>query len=598
MKNTHITHILKELPKNPGVYQYFDAFGKLIYVGKAKSLKNRVSSYFNKDSYDSGKTRLLVKQIRDIKFIIVETEFDALLLENSLIKEHQPKFNIQLRDDKTYPWICIKNERFPRVFSTRNIIKDGSLYFGPYASVKAMKAVLELVRTTYKVRTCNLNLTPENIEADKFKVCLEYHLGNCKAPCVGQQQEADYNNNIEEIKNIVKGNINSVIRAQKELMAHAAENLEFEKAQQIKERLELLEKYQSKSTVVNPSIHDVDVFGMVNDVDYVYINYLKIANGSIIQSHTVEIKNKYNEAPEDILALAVADIRNTFNSTSKELYLPLELNLEIPNVSVHIPKIGDKKRLLDLSVRNALYHLNERKKNLEKTDPERHTKRILQQLQQDLRLKELPIHIECFDNSNFQGSFPVSACVVFKNAKPAKKDYRHFNIKTVEGPNDFASMEEVVYRRYSRLVNEGESLPQLIIIDGGKGQLGAALSSLEKLGLRGKIPIIGIAKKLEEIFFPGDSLPLYIDKRSESLKLIQKLRNEAHRFGITFHRNKRSKGTIKSELTSVPGIGEATLNKLLQHFKSVKRIKEATLEDLQQVVDLKKAQAIQQHFKV
>lgn len=598
MKNTHITHILKELPKNPGVYQYFDATGKLIYVGKAKNLKNRVSSYFNKDSYDSGKTRLLVKQIRDIKFIIVETEFDALLLENSLIKEHQPKFNIQLRDDKTYPWICIKNERFPRVFSTRNIIKDGSLYFGPYASVKAMKAVLELVRTTYKVRTCNLNLTPENIEADKFKVCLEYHLGNCKAPCVGQQQEADYNNNIEEIKNIVKGNINSVIRAQKELMVNAAENLEFEKAQQIKERLELLEKYQSKSTVVNPSIHDVDVFGMVNDVDYVYINYLKIANGSIIQSHTVEIKNKYNEAPEDILALAVADIRNTFNSTSKELYLPLELNLEIPNVSVHIPKIGDKKRLLDLSVRNAMYHLNERKKNLEKTDPERHTKRILQQLQQDLRLKELPVHIECFDNSNFQGSFPVSACVVFKNAKPAKKDYRHFNIKTVEGPNDFASMEEVVYRRYSRLVNEGESLPQLIIIDGGKGQLGAALSSLEKLGLRGKIPIIGIAKKLEEIFFPGDSLPLYIDKRSESLKLIQQLRNEAHRFGITFHRNKRSKGTIKSELTSVPGIGEATLNKLLQHFKSVKRIKEATLEELQQVVDLKKAQALQQHFKV
>jgi len=593
----HISNILRTLPDNPGVYQYFDADEKIIYVGKAKSLKKRVSSYFNKEQHDSGKTQVLVKKIVDIKYIIVNTELDALLLENNLIKKYQPRYNVLLKDDKTYPWICIKNERFPRVFSTRQVIKDGSHYFGPYASGKVMHTVLDLIKQLYKLRNCNFNLSEENIKANKFKVCLEYHIGNCKAPCIGKEAEEDYMISITSIKEIIKGNIHSVARHLKELLQQHVEKLEFEKAQLIKEKIDLLEKFQSKSTVVSPSINNVDVFSIVTDDKFGYVNYFKVINGAIIQSHTIELKKKLDESPQELLTLAIAELRERFQSDSKEIIVPFEIDTEFPGILFTIPQRGDKKQLLELSERNVEYYRREKIKQESLVDPERHTNRILEQMKKDLRLSELPTHIECFDNSNFQGDYPVAAMTVFKNAKPSKKDYRHFNIKTVEGPNDFASMEEIIYRRYKRVLEEKLEMPQLIVIDGGKGQLSSALESLEKLGLRGKVGIIGIAKKLEEIYFPGDSIPLYLDKRSESLKIIQQIRDEAHRFGITHHRNKRDKGTLKTELTEIKGISDATAQKLLSHFKSVKKVKEATLDALVEVIGKSKAQLIANYYK-
>jgi len=592
----HINNILRTLPDNPGVYQYFDADEKIIYIGKAKSLKKRVSSYFNKEQYDSGKTQVLVKKIVDIKYIIVNTELDALLLENNLIKKYQPRYNVLLKDDKTYPWICIKNERFPRVFSTRQVIKDGSLYFGPYASGKVMHTVLDLIKQLYKLRNCNFNLSEENIKANKFKVCLEYHIGNCKAPCIGNETEEEYMLAISSIKEIIKGNIHSVARHLKDLLQQHIEKLEYEKAQIIKEKIDLLEKFQSKSTVVSPSVTNVDVFSIVTDEKFGYVNYFKVINGAIIQSHTIELKKKLDESPQELITLAIAELRERFQSDSKEIIVPFEIDTEFPNILFTIPQRGDKKQLLELSERNVEYYRREKIKQESLVDPERHTNRILEQMKKDLRLSVLPTHIECFDNSNFQGDYPVAAMTVFKNAKPSKKDYRHFNIKTVEGPNDFASMEEVIYRRYKRVLDESLEMPQLIVIDGGKGQLSSALESLEKLGLRGKVGIIGIAKKLEEIYFPGDSIPLYLDKRSESLKVIQQIRDEAHRFGITHHRNKRDKGTLKTELTDIKGVSYTTAQKLLSHFKSVKKVKEASLEDLIKVLGNAKGELVHNYY--
>jgi excinuclease ABC subunit C len=595
-KPEHIQHILRTLPDNPGVYQYFDEEGKIIYVGKAKNLKKRVLSYFNKDQYENGKTQVLVKKIVDIKFIIVDTELDALLLENNLIKKYQPRYNVLLKDDKTYPWICIKNEPFPRVFATRTMIKDGSQYFGPYASVRVMNMVLDLIKQLYKLRNCNLKLTDENISANKFKVCLEYHLGNCKAPCVGKEAETEYNQTISEIKEIIKGNIITVARHLKTLLQHHIEKLEFENAQIIKEKIDLLEKFQSKSTVVSPTISDVDVFSIVTDEKSGYVNFLKVVNGSIIQGHTLELKKKLDESNDELLTLAIAELRERFSSDSKEIIIPFKLETEFPNVEFTIPQRGDKKHLLELSERNAEYYRREKIKQESLVDPERHVKRILEQMKKDLHLSEEPRHIECFDNSNFQGAYPVAAMTVFKDTKPSKKDYRHFNIKTVEGPDDFASMEEVIFRRYKRVLDENQSLPQLIVIDGGKGQLSSALESLEKLGLRGKVGIIGIAKKLEEIYFPNDSIPMYLDKRSETLKIIQQIRDEAHRFGITHHRSKRDKGTLKTELTEIKGISTATAQKLLSHFKSVKKIKEAKEAELIEIIGNSKAKMIVEHY--
>ncbi|MBN8702613.1 MAG: excinuclease ABC subunit UvrC [Bacteroidetes bacterium] len=592
-----ISLLLTTLPQDPGVYQYFDIDGKLIYVGKAKNLKKRVSSYFQKDVHESGKTAVLVSKIVDIKFVITNTEFDALLLENSLIKEYQPRYNVLLKDDKTYPWICIKKEKFPRVFYTRNFIRDGSAYFGPYASVKVMHTLLDLIRQLYPLRTCNLPLSIENIEKKKFKLCLEYHIGNCKAPCENLQTEEDYANSIDQIKEILKGNISSVIRHFKQLMIGYSEKYEFERAQTIKEKLELLEQFQSKSTVVNPTIHDVDVFTIATDEKSGYVNYFKVLNGSIVQSHTLELKKKLDETKEELLELAITELRTRYNSQSKEILIPFSLETEIEGINFITPQIGDKRRLMELSQKNLEFYIREKAKQELLVDPDRHTKRIMQQMMKDLRMLVEPRHIECFDNSNFQGAFPVAAMTVFKDGKPSKKDYRHFNIKTVEGPNDFASMEEVIHRRYKRLLDEKQELPQLIIVDGGKGQLSSALKSLEELGLRGKVTIVGIAKKLEEIYYPGDSLPMYIDKKSETLKIIQQIRDEAHRFGITHHRKRREKGTIKTELTQIKGVSDATAQKLLIHFKSVAAVKQQSLEELIPVVGKAKAQLIIDYYK-
>lgn len=584
-------------PKKPGIYQYFDSKGKILYVGKAKVLKNRVLSYFNSDKGKNGKTRLLVSKIASVRYIITESELDALLLENNLIKKHQPRYNVMLKDDKTYPWICIKNEPLPRVFSTRKMIKDGSEYYGPYASVSMMNTVLDLVRKNYKLRTCAYNLTEDNISKGKFKICLEYHIGNCKGPCEGLQSEEEYMNSITEIREIIKGNVSRVKVELKKGMQKAAESLDFERAELLKNKMEALTKFQSRSTVVSPTIHNVDVFSIIEDQDLAYVNYMKVSNGAIIQGHTVELKKKLDESLSELLEIAMTELRERFKSNSKEILVSFIPEFEVEHINFHIPQRGDKRKLLELSERNAKYYMLERRKQHQKTDPERHTKRILQAIKDDLRLSELPTHIECFDNSNIQGSNPVAACVVFKNGKPSKKDYRHFNIKTVVGPDDFASMEEVVYRRYSRLQREGEPLPQLIVIDGGKGQLSSSLKSLERLGLRGKIAIVGIAKRLEEIFYSGDKYPLFLDKTSESLKVIQHLRNEAHRFGITHHRNRRSKAGIQTELSNIEGIGEKSIQDLLRKFKSLKRVKEASLKELQEVVPLNRAQAIIKYFK-
>ncbi|MCW3071183.1 MAG: excinuclease subunit [Bacteroidetes bacterium] len=596
-KPEHIQNLLRSIPDSPGVYQYYDDTGKIIYVGKAKSLKKRVASYFNKDQHENGKTMVLVRKIADIKYIVVNTEIDALLLENNLIKKYQPRYNVMLKDDKTYPWICIKNERFPRVFSTRNVIRDGSLYFGPYASVRVMNMVLDLIRQLFNLRNCNYQLTEDNIKAGKFKVCLEYHIGNCAAPCVGKETEAEYNQTIAAIKDIVKGNASSVAKYLKDILQEQVAKMQYEKAALTKEKLDLLEKFQSKSTVVNPSITNVDVYSIITDERSGYVNFLKIMNGSIIQSHTLELKKKLEETPEELLTLAIIELRERFESHAKEVLVPFELELQLPGSEFFVPQRGDKKQLLELSERNVEYFRRDKLKQESLVDPERHTKRILEQMKKDLHLTEEPRHIECFDNSNFQGAYPVAAMTVFKDTKPSKKDYRHFNIKTVEGPDDFASMEEIIYRRYKRVLEENASLPQLIVIDGGKGQLSSALESLEKLGLRGKVGIIGIAKKLEEIYFPGDSIPMYLDKRSETLKIIQQIRDEAHRFGITHHRKRRDKGTLKTELTEIKGISDTTANKLLSHFKSVKRVKEATEEELAAVIGKAKAKTVIDFYK-
>lgn len=583
---------IKSLPNKPGIYQYFDDSGKMIYVGKAKSLKKRVSSYFTKKTLDSGKTALMVRRITDLKFIVVDTEFEALLLENSLIKEYQPYYNIQLKDDKSYPFIKILNERFPRIFGMRNPTKDGAEYYGPYASARMMKGLLEIITSLYTLRNCNYDLSQEKVEAGKYKVCLEFHIGNCKGPCENKQSETEYNESIEQIRQILKGRYSDVLREFKAGMKIHAEALEFEDAEKMRRRVEVLEKFQGKSTVVNPSITDVDVFSMVSDMNSCYVNYMKVVDGAIVQGHTVEMKKRMEESDEKILQLALVEMRQKANSDAREVIVPLLPGIELPNVKFLVPQRGDKKKLLELSERNAKFYMLDKRKQEKIVDPERHTKRILEQLKRDLRLKALPKHIECFDNSNLQGGDAVAACVVFRNAKPFKKEYRHFNIRTVDGPDDFASMEEVVHRRYARLLKEGQELPQLVVIDGGKGQLSSAMKSVEQLGLKGKMTVIGIAKKLEEIYFPEDPVPIHIDKRSESLKVIQHLRNEAHRFGIEHHRKKRSKRIVGSQLLQIPGIGPDTARKLLLKFRSVKNIKTATVEEIAEVVGKKKAGTI------
>jgi excinuclease ABC subunit C len=585
---------VQTLPESAGVYQYFDADGQLIYVGKAKNIKKRVKSYFTKQQ-QNGKTRALVRKIDKVSHIVVASEKDALLLENNLIKENRPRYNVLLKDDKTYPWICIKKERFPRVFSTRRVINDGSKYFGPYTSGKTVSTLLGLIKELYGLRTCKFDLSESKIEAKKYKVCLEYHLGNCKGACEGLESESSYEVKIRAIKNILKGNFGAALQNFKAEMLQLAEEMKFEDAQRIKEKIDTLENYQSKSTIVNPKISHVDVFSIVSDTTHAYVNFLQVSYGAIIRSHTLEIKKKLDEDDDHLLALAIIELRSRFKLESKELYLPFHLDLG-DDLKINVPQLGDKKHLVDLSRRNATYFRLERFKQIKMVDPDRHADRIMAQMKSDLRLSEEPRHIECFDNSNIQGAHPVAACVVFKNGKASKSDYRHFNIKTVEGPDDFASMEEVVFRRYKRLLDEKMPLPQLIVVDGGKGQLNASLRSLDRLGLRGKVAIIGIAKRLEEIYFPKDPIPLYLDKKSESLKIIQQLRNEAHRFGITHHRGKRISGTLQTALWDIPGIGAKTSEALLKHFKSVKRVSFAKIDELEPVVGTAKAEKIYHYF--
>ena len=590
MNNPSLELQIQTLPDNPGVYQYYDKEGKILYVGKAKNLKKRVSSYFNK-VHDNAKTNVLVRKIVEIKHIVVSSEQDALLLENNLIKKLQPRYNVLLRDDKTYPWICIKKEPFSRIFPTRRMVKDGSEYFGPYTNFKTVNTVLELIKELYSLRTCNYDLTENNIQNHKYKVCLEYHIGNCKGGCEGHETLENYQKQVNAIREILKGNFKESLKEFKVKMQELASTMHFEEAQKIKEKIEVLEQYQSRSTILNPKISNIDVFSIISDESVAYVNFLQISYGAIIRSYTLELKKKLEETNEELLELAVVELRGRFQLTSKEIILPFALDFG-DKIKVTVPQLGDKKQILELSERNAKYYRMDQLKQIQIVDPERHTNRIMAQMQKDLRLSVEPRHIECFDNSNIQGTNPVAACVVFKDGKPSKKDYRHFNIKTVEGPNDFASMEEVVYRRYKRLLDENQSLPQLIIIDGGKGQLSSALKSIDELGLRGKIAIIGIAKRLEELFYPGDSVPLYLDKKSETLKVIQFLRNEAHRFGITFHRDKRSKSALNSSMETIPGIGEKTMQTLITHFKSVKRLKLASEKDISEVIGASKAKKI------
>lgn len=593
--NENVKKIVLSLPDEPGIYQYLDKSGTVIYVGKAKNLKRRVSSYFNR-TLDSRKTEMLVKNIADIRTIIVQTEQDALILENNLIKKYQPRYNILLKDDKTYPWICVKNEPFPRVFQTRRVEHDGSLYFGPFTSGYIIKTLLDLFNQTYKLRTCRLNLLEENVSRGKFKVCLKYHIGNCLGPCEAYQSLKSYTEGIEQIKNILRGNVGSVISDLKKRMKDYAENLQFEDAQRIKNQLEALQKYQVKSTVVSPSIQNLDVYSFQREDSISYVNFLKIVHGSVIQSFTLEIKERVEESDEDLLSMGIMEIRQRISSDSSEIVVPFKPSFELVDIKYVVPQRGDRKRLLELSEKNVKFYILEQKKANANAKTETSSERILKTAQKDLRLHELPFHIECFDNSNLQGTNPVASCVVFKNAKPSKRDYRHFNIKTVVGANDFASMEEIIYRRYRRLLDENQNLPNLVIVDGGKGQLSSAVSALDQLGLRGKLPIIGIAKRLEEIYYPDDPIPLYIDKNSESLKLIQRLRDEAHRFGITHHRNQRSKSMLVSELDSIKGVGSKTQELLLKKFKSVDGIKNASFDDLKETLGEKKASTVFNYF--
>ena len=588
---------IKNIPHKPGVYQYYDEFNELIYIGKAKDLKNRVNSYFNNDSYKvNAKTKVLVGKIKNITFTIVDTEIDAWLLENSLIKKHQPRYNVMLKDDKTYPWIVIKNEPYPRIYWTRRLIKDGSKYLGPYPSVAMMHSILDVIKETYQLRNCSLPLNQPNIAAKKFKVCLEYQIGNCKGPCENLQSETDYQKSIEEIKDILGGKIGYILKNLKQDIDAAAKELNFELAFKLNRKFDMLEKYQSKSTVVNSSITEVDVYSIASSEKLAFVNYLKVVNGAIIQTQTIEIKKKLDETDEELLSIAISEFRTRYQSESKEIVVPFELEIEDDNVKFTVPKQGEKKKLLDLSLKNVLFFKKDKLEQYEKLNPDIRTDRILEQMQKDLHLKNTPTHIECFDNSNFQGDFPVSAIVVFKDGKPSKKDYRHFNVKTVEGPNDFATMEEAVYRRYKRLIEEKQTLPQLVIVDGGKGQLSSAVKSLKKLNILDQLTVIGIAKRLEELYYPGDQYPIYIDKKSETLKIIQQLRDEAHRFGITFHRNKRDKSTLKTELDVIVGIGKTSANKLLTHFKSVKKVKEANETELLQLINKKQSAAVLAYF--
>ncbi len=587
--------ILSLIPDNPGVYQFVDSAGVVIYVGKAKNLKKRVTSYFSK--YQSGKTIALLNKTFDIRHIVVDNESDALLLENNLIKRHQPRYNILLKDDKTFPWICIKNEPFPRVFSTRNPIRDGSHYFGPYTSGLMVKTLISLIRQIYKLRTCSHNLTKSNIEAGKFKVCLEYHMGNCNAPCVGRQAEPEYLENIDQIRDILKGNISTVIDHLKKVMHKYSKELRFEEAQAVKEKIEILSGFRSRSTVVSNTIKNVDVFGLTQESDNVYVNYLKVVQGSVIQAYTIELKIRVDEEKESILGFAITEIRQRMSSDSPEIILPFKPDILLNKIKYTVPKAGEKQKLLELAERNAIYYKLEQKKKRMEHSPQVRTGKNLEKLKNDLHMPDLPVHIECFDNSNIMGTNPVAACVVFRNARPSKNEYRHFNVKTVTGPDDFSSMEEIVYRRYRRMIEENQKLPQLVIIDGGKGQLSSAMKSIDKLNLREKVTVIGIAKKLEEIYFPGDSVPIYLDKNSISLKIIQNLRNEAHRFGINFHRDKRSSEMIRSDLDQIKGIGPKTKEILLKHFDSVGKIKVASAEELEDLVGAAKSSILTEYFR-
>jgi len=591
-----LKEIISILPHSAGVYKYYSAEGELIYIGKAKNLKKRVASYFNKNQYDDKKTAVLVSRIADIQYTVVDTEFDALLLENNLIKEFKPRFNIDWKDDKTYPFIRLTKERFPKIFPTRNLVRDGSEYFGPYGSVRMMHTILELVRNLYPLRNCNLNLTEANIKAGKFKVCLEYQIGNCKGPCEAFQSEESYTTSIEQVRKILKGNVSEVIQYLKKEMQEAAAELLFETAAKAKKKLDILVHYQGRSTVVTQVKHDVDVFNIAETGKSAFINYLKVNHGFIIQTQTLEYKRRLNETPQKLLETAIAEMRNRYNSKAEEIIVPFDLDIEDETIKFTQPKGGDKKKLLALSLKNAIYYKNDKISQTEKLNPDLKIERVMKQMQKDLRLTELPHHIECFDNSNFQGAYPVSAMVCFRNGKPSKKEYRHFNIKTVEGPDDFASMKEAVTRRYKRLVEENQPLPQLLIVDGGKGQLSSTVQALKEINLYGKIPVIGIAKRLEEIYYPDDSLPLYIDKKSETLRIIQHMRDEAHRFGITHHRNRRDKGTLVSELTSIKGIGTESAKQLLSQFKSVKRIKEASPESIAAIVGEARAKLVKAYF--
>jgi len=586
--------ILSLLPDKPGVYQFFDPNGVIIYVGKAKNLKKRVTSYFSKNQ--SGKTTVLLKKTVDIRHIVVDNESDALLLENNLIKKHQPRYNILLKDDKTFPWVCIKNEPFPRIFSTRNLIRDGSLYYGPYTSGLMVKTLIAFISKIYKLRTCSLSLTASNIKSGKFKVCLEYHLGNCKAPCIANQTDKDYLENIRQIKDILKGNISTVIDHLRLVMIQYSEELRFEEAQGIKEKIEILAGFKSRSAVVSNTIINVDVFAFTQESDNAYVNYLKVIQGAVIQVYTLGIKTRIDEEKESILGFAITEIRQRLLSDSPEIIVPFKPDILIDNIKYTVPQVGEKHKLLELAERNAIYYKLEQKKKRMEHSPQVRTGKNLEKLKNDLHMPDIPSHIECFDNSNIMGTNPVAACVVFRNARPSKNEYRHFNIKTVTGPDDFSSMEEIVFRRYKRMIDEKQNLPQLIIIDGGKGQLSSAMKSLDKLGLREKVTIIGIAKKLEEIYFPGDSVPIYLDKNSISLKIIQQLRNEAHRFGINFHRDKRSSEMIKSDLDQIKGIGPRTKEILLKKFGSVDKIKNEPAGELEKVIGHSKSRIIMEYF--
>lgn len=598
MTAAEFQQIAHTLPVQAGIYKYFGAGGELLYIGKAKSLRKRISSYFVKH-HDNFKTRKLVESIHHIEFTIVDSEQDAFLLENSLIKQFQPRFNINLKDDKSYPFIVIKHEPFSRVFLTRRIIKDGSEYLGPFTSVGRVREVLEVIRYNIPLRTCNLNLSPQNIQRGKFKVCLEYHLGNCKGPCEGLQTEEDYQEGLQQVKEILRGNLSPVLNIFRARMQEHAANMEFEKAEIQRKKIESLQAYQARSTIVSSRVGNLDVFTILSEGNFAYVNYLRVLNGTIADTKTVTLEKKLEESDEEVMQYAIAYLREAFNSLAREIVLPFEVEYPEEGVAITIPKGGDKKKLLDLSTKNVNYFREElhKKKILHlegKSDAER--KKVLYQLQADLELTELPVHIECFDNSNFQGSYPVSACVVFKDGVASKKDYRHFNIKTVEGINDFASMTEVVFRRYNRLLNEQQPLPQLVVIDGGKGQLGAAMESIRKLDLIGSMTVVGLAKNEEEIFFPGDKESIKLPYDSESLKLIRRIRDEVHRFGITFHRQKRSKGTFKNELESIKGIGESTATQLLQAFRSVNKIKQLSMEELVKEVGQRKAELVWKHF--